>query len=350
MKNFLFYALLLLFLNSCRHSESILNHPEEFQKTLAESNVWNKEILIGYSKEDRPIYAYYYNRGGTRKALVMAGIHGSEFYGVDVALAIKDSLDKMNPESFPWSILVIPEVFPDNVKIGRENPTAINYGRKTCEVCQGTDVNCNFCIDPNRQMPALNKWFDVTNDLSYSQKDIELENKYLIAVTQFFNPDRVATLHCKNEQFKHEIGIYADPRTTLNNISLGFSEDSILVFKMATLVKENGGIINGNFDVFDIDSLNVLPFIAAYPQDPLVAEKGKTQVRSYELEGSKGLTFGTWSSSEIWVDNELKKKAAQTFTFELPQYSLFLLNETISKKENTEAYKKAIFKIFLGDN
>lgn len=339
-------------------NKSILENSKLLNRTLAKRNAWGAKIFIGYSKKGKPIYAYYYNKGGKDKVLVIAGVHGSEFYGVDVARALKDSLDHLKTQTSRWKILIVPELFADNVEEGRKHIFQVNRGRKTCEVCFGTDDNC-IKIDPNRQMPAVNNLYYPGENLSGTGDTIEIENCYLLYITQQFNPSRIVSIHCKNEARRHEIGIYADPRTTCDNIALGYSDDAILAIKMAFTVKEEGGVILGNFvgqeHIKTEDSCYIKPvsyFNAIYPQDPPAIRKGEKQERN-NGNNQHGITFGTWASTEILINKRLLKKAATTITIELPQYYSFFTTDgdmtSLREAElyaNTVAYVKAIMHVF----
>ncbi|MCI3935881.1 hypothetical protein MQX03_01640 [Chryseobacterium aahli] len=366
MKTRLFFILIILLTHITIRSQianNLLTNPKAFTTFLNEKNVWGKKYLLGYSKNNLPIYAYYYNKGGSEKAMIIGGVHGSEFYGVDVANATKKALDKMKVSSFKYKVIIIPELFPDNVAKGRLNIFTENFGRKTCEVCNGLDMEpeCKLCVDPNRQMPCVNEYYEIGKNLTCTSETIEIENQILLYMTQKYDPSRIVSLHCKNDFRKNEIGIYADPRTGKDNVSLGYSDDALLALKMAFIVKENRGVILGNFisekytkakDSFKIKSVSYLNPV--YPQDPPAENKGTRQIRSYENNDNK-VSFGTWASSEIWDQNNKKlKKAAITVTVELPQYYSFFsekYNEGSLRQEelndNTNAYVKAIVEGFL---
>lgn len=343
--------------------KSILENPKTINSVLLENNVWNKKIFIGNSAKGKPIYGYYYNKGGVDKAMVISGIHGSEFYGVDVVNRLKDSLDKMKVPKSKWKILIIPELFVDNIIKGRENPFEVNYGRKTCDLCHGQkdESDCeNKCVDPNRQMPKINSYFKIGDTLSCTGDKIEIENQYLLYITQKFDPSRIISLHCKNSFSKNEIGIYADPRTDHNNLAIGYSDDAMMVLKMAFIVKENNGIIYGNFvdkkyveenNEFKVKAVSYLNPV--YPKDPPAENKGDKQDRNYEKNGGK-ISFGTWASTEIKSDKKRLKKAATTITVELPQKYYFYKKNNDTKElqdieldQNTNAYVKAIKEVFL---
>lgn len=384
---------------------NILENDQALKNVLSKKDAWGEKVFIGVSKLDSPIYAYYYNRGGTDKAMIIGGVHGSEFYGVNVVKAIMDSLKNKDPKEFKWEILILPEIFPDNVQKGRNNIFIENYGRKTCPVCHGVDDEdkcSNSCVDPNRQMPRLDSLFRVGMSTAYKGKPIEIENQFLLSITQTFNPSRIVSIHCKNgiaewmtkaEKQEHkakngEIGIFADPRTItkqitkkdnkkgLHHIALNYHFDEMLVLKMAIYVKENGGIITGNFikekyveitnnktkqisyKLKDVSYLNTV-----YPLDPAAVEKDFVQKRNYEdsagYEKKNGMvSYGTWASTQIQ-----SKNAAIMLTIELPQYYSFFPSEFAQKGKsdqyildkidlsklnlNTSAYVNAVTKYFL---
>lgn len=355
------WFIILMLFSFSGFSQNILENSKSLDKLLAKKNVWGEKIQLGKSAKGKPIYAYYYNLGGTEKAIVLGGVHGSEFYGVDVANEVKKELDQKKIKKSKYKILIIPELFPDNVEKGRAHPFSINYGRKTCEICHGQDSECQFCADPNRQMPCPDKPFKIGDTISCFNEKIEAENQILLHLTQKFNPDRIVSIHCKNSSGLEEIGIYADPKTGKDYIALGFDRDALLALEMAFKVKEYGGVIFGNFigekTVIENDSVRtqkVSYLNPIYPQDPAANFRGEKQERSYETNGGK-VTYGTWASSEIRDEKEtLLKKAATLITVELPQYYYFFdekdnLN-SLRKPElerNTNAYVKAITEVFL---
>lgn len=367
----LFLAFISPFIYGQNNQTSVLKNPTKFNNLIQENNVWNKQIFIGNSKTGKPIYGYYFNNGGIDKAMIIAGVHGSEFYGVDLALKVRDSLTNLKVKKCSWKILIIPELFTDNVKLGRDHIFETNYGRSTCTQCKGQNPKCEYCTDPNRQMPSFEKEYIIGQDSSFNNKKIEIENQYLLFITQKFKPSRIASLHCKNSELKEEIGIYADPRTDNKNIVKDYSTDALLTIKMAFLVLNNGGIIYGNFpktqnysfDFFDYEGKNKISverfdnfkYVSAlYPQDSKISIENKKQKRSYEENAEKGISFGTWASTDIVKSKKLIKKASTILTFELPQYKMFFSQNddktSLNKKLlelNTQAYLKSIIVGFL---
>ena len=333
---------------------SVLQVPAEFDKLLLKNNVWGEKFFIGNSKKNEPIYAYYYNKNGSEKAMIIAGVHGSEFYGVDVVKALMDSLNNVNVKTFRWKLLIIPCLFPDNIPTIDSLKFCENMGRYSCE----------NCLDPNRQMPKLNIPYKIGDTCSNNYDSIELENQYLLYLTQQYNPTRIASVHCKNNARYYEIGIYADPITynrNGDNIAFDFSAPKTLAIRMADEVKANNGQILGNFyknvgkKDEAIELVRLEESTAIYPQDPKAIGMGEKQKRNYETGIYRNkISFGTWASSEIKQNNKRIKHAATMLTLELPQYYSFyspqtygsVLNEQLLKT-NTAAYVTALKNIFL---
>lgn len=339
-------------------------------QTLAKPNCWGDSLLLGYSKEQRPVYAYCFNRQGTKKALILAGVHGSEWGGVNTAYALLDSLRKMDEETFPWAIVVVPELFVDNVRKGRMHYDPNNASKNR--------FSCETCVDPNRQMPKPNQIFKNKNTKDAFGRSIEIENHYLLMLVQTFQPDRIVSLHTIRPDDKtklfDETGVFADPQTGKGQKALGYEKDRALAIEMAKRVLANNGSAAGNYDRKENKWTTV------YYNDPSISSRGEWQRRSYNnyldsiqlrnevIKNAKlenvsaitiasmeaalknvqrkfGCTFGTWASSTIYQNNLVVKPAATMITCEQPDFRVISKAE---QKINIEAYCKAILQVFLG--
>ncbi len=371
-----FFILGLLFIfqtHLCGHAQqaqnSFYNDPSILTETLAKPNCWGDSILLGYSKTHQPIYAYCFNKGGNKKAFILAGVHGSEWGGVNTGYALLDSLRHLQFESFPWTIVVVPELFVDNVKKGRMHydPNNKNKNRFSCETC----------VDPNRQMPKPTQIFKNKNTKDAFGRSIEMENHYLLMLVQAFQPERIASLHTIRPDDKTKIfdatGVFADPQTGKGQKALGYEKDRTLAIEMAKMVLVNKGSVAGNVDSKENRWSTV------YYSDPKIANRGEWQKRSYNnyldsialrkeaIKNAKlqnadatsiaqmetdlisvqrkfGCTFGTWASSTIYEKNVIVKPAATMITCEQPDFSIISKTE---QKINIEAYCKAILHVFL---
>lgn len=180
-----------------------------------------QEFALGKTKGDLPITAHYFpgevdsisHYFKTRsarltdatfgKALVIAGVHGSELSGIEAAEKLVDSLKKGIKPFF--SVIVVPELFRDNAAVARNRARKLIEDRKKLKKkvgLLGEDDNTGRftkagAVDPNRQCPKPGSDFDVANPVDAEGRPIELENQLLFQLIQEFKPNRIATVHAK---------------------------------------------------------------------------------------------------------------------------------------------------------
>jgi hypothetical protein len=295
---------------------------------------------LGLSKKGRPVNAYYFPGTSEKKALVIAGVHGSELSAIEIAKKLVANLEQ-TPATY-YHVVVIPCLFPDN-ELAALNPTAsakkiYNYGRYTSKVS----------VDPNRQMPPLGKPFDVDYPIDYHGRPIEDENQLLLQLIHEYQPDRVINLHAIRNI--NQAGIFADPRTDYQGFALGFDSDSLLAMSMAKFIYEHGGNVSGNH--LDSDPTTL------YYNDPTIAAEGSFQPRNLEgaklpLERGQGISLGSWASTAVCdsLRPAYNRPAMRLLTVEYPGYKrpqdYTDLNERQYNKELLEIYTSAIFKYFF---
>jgi hypothetical protein len=264
-------------------------------------------FTLGRSQQGRLIPAWYFPGRTSRRALVIAGVHGSELSAIEVAYALIEKL--VNGEQPYYSVIVVPSLFPDNARKAIAEPEQIgsvfNIGRYT----QANSV------DPNRQMPSPGKPFNEISALDHLGRKMETENQLLLELIRDFNPARIVNIHAiRNPGYG---GIYADPRTDANGIALGFTSDSSLAVAMARFVDAQGGNVAGN----KLDE----GATALYYKDPAPAPAGFIQKRN--MAGSAlnahrgcGISLGTWASTAVRdsSDPAHNREAIRIITMEYP--------------------------------
>lgn len=296
---------------------------------------------LGNSRQGRSIDAYYFPGTGKGRAMVIGGVHGSELSSIEVANKVIDQLRDQGG-FLPYSVLVIPCLFPDNAALAKSRPSTIgsvlNEGR----------YSHSEAVDPNRQMPSVGKPFCASHPVDHLGRNIEKENQLLLDIITTYRPDRIVNLHAiRNMQYA---GIYADPRTDHNGIALGFEEDSLLAISMAGYVQSKGGYIPGN-------KLGELP-TALYYCDPPAAPSGELQKRTSHgavLPGKRGhgISLGTWASTAVYdsTDIENNRPAIQLITVEFPGYKRPSDYPSATQQQYFEKlvtdYAGAIFYVFL---
>jgi hypothetical protein len=312
-----------------------------FLKNFIEAGQSGKAVLE-YTKEARPIEAYFFPGQSTHNALIIGGVHGSELSSVEV---VRNVIANLSSGTKPYyNVLVLPNLFPDNSALAERHPEEIGSFKNI-----GRYSNAE-AADPNRQMPPLGKPFIDTFSFDFAGRPIEMENALLLQIIQAFQPERIASVHAiRNTKLA---GVYADPRTDCNGYAKGYETDSALAIKMAFDIKENGGCVPGN-------RLDSCPS-ALYYTDPVVAKPGTVQKRnlhgclSVEKKGY-GVSLGSWATTSVCNPQGIASRdAAMLFTIEFPGNKRSI--DYTSEKDraaclkNIQAYGSAITNLFLKSN
>lgn len=293
------------------------------------------KAVLGYTNNQRPIEVYYFPGTSNKKALVIGGMHGSELSSVEIARTMIQLLQKKDTPYY--NVLVIPSLFPDNAACAQQlsKKQLTNAGRYTNEIS----------ADPNRQMPPLGKGFNVQQPVDLIGRPIERENQLLLQLIAEYKPTRIANLHAIRDVAR--AGVYADPRTDCNGLSLGFESDSSLAIAVAKKIYKNGGKVPGN-KIWEEPT-------ARYYNDPCIAPAGAVQPRN--LHGSllpnhrgDGVSLGGWATTAVCDENN-QREAIRVLTIEFPGYKL---PESYLAKEDKEIcstnirlYAEAVSTVFL---
>lgn len=298
-------------------------------------------ITLGVTLERRSIEGWYFPGTGTERALVIAGVHGSELSATEVAGALITQLRESQKPYY--SVIVIPLLFPDNAARALEVPAELgsvkNIGRYTHETA----------TDPNRQMPTPGRAFEPLAGLDHLGRSIEWENQLLLELITQFRPSRIASLHAIRQTGYG--GIYADPRTDHLGLALGYASDSALAVDMACMAAQSGADVRGN-------RLDIKP-TSLYYKDPAPVARGRFQPRNMsgsKLKGARGngISLGTWGSTAIaWeTDSTRNRNAMRILTLEFPgakrpdDFSDPLLTQLCSRQ--VQAFAETLYHIFLG--
>lgn len=264
------------------------------------------KLVMHTTRKGKPVEFYFFPGKSDKKALVIAGMHGSELSSIEVA---EELVKTLSQGGMPYyNVVIVPTLFPDNAQVAiadKKNRVLDNTGRYTDE----------HAADPNRQMPPLGKPFLDEEPLDAMNREIEGENAALLQLIQAYKPDRMVSIHAIKD--KNRAGVFADPRTDCSGFALGYDSDKALALLMAQHIQGLGGICPGN-------NLQHEP-TALYYLDPPIAEAGQKQERSFDgSKGNgraKGVSLGSWSSTAVChADETLSRSAIRTFTMEFPGY------------------------------
>jgi len=136
----------------------------------------------------RPIQAFFFAGATARRALVIAGVHGNERQGIEVAGMLIELLKKQQPK---LTTIVVPSLFPDNEAArSREG---------------GTKTNRNF-PSPKMDLAAARK----AGSKDEQNRQILPENLLLMELMERFRPERIISIHGTWDPNK--AGVFYDPR------------------------------------------------------------------------------------------------------------------------------------------
>jgi len=159
---------------------------------------------VGGKAVQRPIQAFFFRGSTDRHALVIAGVHGTERQGMEVA---RDLIRDLQPPAPPpvFSAIIVPSLFPDNAEGG--------MGRRDSGP---TQTNRNFPL-PSEDLAAAAKAgggnaVDATKDGAGKRtQEILPENQLLLQLIEKFHPERIISLH--GTSGPGSAGVFYDPRS-----------------------------------------------------------------------------------------------------------------------------------------
>ncbi len=290
------------------------------------------KFVLGYSACRLAVEAYYFPGTSNEKALVIAGMHGSELSALDVAQIIIAQLESGTTPYY--DVVVIPVLFPDNAQKAVKAHSKTNTGRYTS----------SQHADPNRQFPMPGLSFNEAFPFDIHGRKVEIENTYLLQLIQSYQPSRIINLHAIKDVSK--AGVYADPRTDCQGIALGFKSDEALALEMAGFIRDHGGKVPGN-------ALEEKP-TGLYYKDPLPVPEGFYQPRNLngsQLPGKRGCgaSIGGWATTAV-CDDIAPRNAIRLLTMEFPGYSSYQQYSGIQKEScffQTYLYASSVTRIFL---
>jgi len=142
------------------------------QRELGRTSGWRGPRGTGAARPQSVTVRYVPGRTA-RRALVIAGVHGSEVQGIEVAQQLlRDLASAPNPPEM--SAIVVPDLFPDDATYrNREGPGA----------------------HPNRNFPDPSKDLAASGGKDKLGKAIRPENVMLMRLMERFSPERIISIH-----------------------------------------------------------------------------------------------------------------------------------------------------------
>jgi hypothetical protein len=150
----------------------------------------------------RPIEAFFFRGATTRRALVIAGVHGTERQGIEVARLLVNDLQTRQPH---FTVIVVPSLFPDNAARGP-------FGERESG---STPTNRNFPL-PTEDLAAARaagggRPVDASITGRRRRRAILPENVMLLELLERFQPERIISIH--GTRRPGAAGVFYDPRS-----------------------------------------------------------------------------------------------------------------------------------------
>ena len=143
---------------------------------------------IGGKPVARPIKAFFFQGATDRRALVIAGVHGTERQGIEVAeRLVKDLQSQTQAPGF--TTIIVPSMFPDNAASGKlgeresgPTPTNRNFPLATEDLAAAKKAGGVKAVDASKQGGKRTR-------------AILPENLLLLELIERFRPERIISIH-----------------------------------------------------------------------------------------------------------------------------------------------------------
>jgi len=143
----------------------------------------------------RSVDAFFFPGTSDERALVIAGVHGSEQGGIEVAQMLIQTLQNAVLRPY-YTVIVVPTLFPDNAATRTREGT--------------TPTNRNF-PSPGRGLDAATPASGTPMDAGSPPRAILPENIALMRLIERFRPSRIASVH--GSTTRSAAGIFSDAHT-----------------------------------------------------------------------------------------------------------------------------------------
>jgi hypothetical protein len=327
----------------------------------AQANSWAAEpgnIAASFAVPGRlPVRAFYFRGQTDRRAMVIAGVHGSEVSGVEVVERLMTRLTSPGAPMPYYTLIVVPRLFPERVAAElattRRPGSNSNEFRESGEMHGGREIptNRNFPRPPPGSTPAQARSAAAaaTTDAQATPQPILAQNRILLGLIDRFRPERIATVHGNRRAAGMRRGgpgsgvfvdpahpsrttTAADPRVEDANADRDHprTAEDRLTANMARLIVQRGGRAGGNF----VDRSGGTNW-----QDRPV---GQTRYDPAHTLHNDGVSLGTLGPSI----------GATVITVEVPWYegtaSYAAGTAREGRRRELEAYAASLEEVFLG--
>ncbi len=283
----------------------------------------------------RPVDAYFFPGRSAERALVIAGVHGSEQGGIEVAEMLLETLHNALFRPY-YTVIVVPTLFPDNAA------TRAREG--------ATPTNRNF-PDPGESL-ASSTPAGGTAPVDSAGRPILAENVALLRLIERFRPSRIASIHGTWD--RKAAGIFTDRHTVSANA------------QRAATVRHLGDPVGLGLE---LAAMNVQAGARSASDEALALRMAREMeaqghgraVRGNDLGGTPhaqwsgsvpgGTSLGGWGPQDVTEGRATDRPSMSVFTIEVAtnQRSTDLSGaRQVARRAELAAYRDVIQGIFLG--
>ena len=174
---------------------TIFGWRNEFREGQLGETTGARTPKVGGKPVQLSIKAFFIRGSTDRRALVIAGVHGSETQGIEVADKLVHDLGSQQPA---FTTIIVPSLFPDNATL---KGTAAREG--------STHTNRNF--PPPSEDLADATAAGKSTAIDAQKRAILPENLLLIELMERFHPERIISIH--GTQSPGHAGVFYDRRS-----------------------------------------------------------------------------------------------------------------------------------------
>ena len=181
---------------------------------------------LGTTAGARPVEVRFIQGTTSRKALVIAGVHGNEQQGIEVAGMLLADLAGHQPV---YTVIVVPSLFPDNAATRtREGatPTNRNFPPANEDLAAATAAGGGTAVDAS------------TNRAGTRTRAVLPENLMLLQLIERFAPERIISIH--GTRHSGAGGVFYDPvRLTPTDVARARSDARAMAYMQVPVEEQS---------------------------------------------------------------------------------------------------------------
>lgn len=334
--------------------------------------------VLERGSDNYSVVTHFFAGTSSERAIIFAGIHGSELSAVEVAdRLVADLQSGAYPVPY-YNVIIVPRLFPENVAAAEASgdPGTDTHGAgrysSADRYADGDTPRDRMPVEPNRQNPSPGSGISMTDaypTISVGSGDnaqtevMEPENVIRHRLIQRFRPSRVCYLHAsqmltageRRQGHARNAGIYYDPRTDAEGNALpGYEDDAALALGMARTAQSHGASVGGN-QIDDDDTANDRALYRGDTQADPDSAQPRSEGRDTGSIRGVGVSNGTHTATAIEdaAHPEANRAALTTITVEVDtnQRSQDFPAGSSGRSEREEelqAHAIALREVFLG--